>query len=147
MCFETEISTVSLSDSSTVNGIKSASNLSCKKCFCAAQVMGKAVGWRKHVRGVTLQNTVTGRSVSFHALEGQSCGIGFSAAPFHRSLPLFVDYLVFSSERVWWSGEVNRRSSARGYCQEAAEKWEASEEWEHSQGCLLPKIYAKFTGS
>lgn len=91
MCFETEISTLSLSDSSTVNGMKSVSNLSYKKCLCVAQVMGKAVGWRKRVGGVTLQNAVTGRSGSFCAVEGQSCGIGFSAAPFHRSLPLFVD--------------------------------------------------------
>lgn len=70
VCFETEIPRTKFTAEWLHDGITSGSNLSFKKCWDPAQVMGVAIGWGKHeVWSVTLQNAVSGRSSLFYASE------------------------------------------------------------------------------
>lgn len=66
VCFETEIPRTKFTTEWLHDGIASGSNLSFKKCWDPAQMMGVVIGW---VWSVTLQNAVSGRSSLFHASE------------------------------------------------------------------------------
>lgn len=68
------------------------------------------------------------------ALEKQNYGKGFSALHLHWSLLVFGELISLFLKKiinvmVWGK----RDSSDWSYCYKVAEKWEAFEEWEHTQ--------------